>query len=60
MSDVEVLLCRHKDFEKLLASQEEKFARLQQEAAVSRGWGEGAPGDRGVLSQPEGWAPPRY
>lgn len=34
VSDVELLLCRHKDLEKLLASQEEKFARLQQEAAV--------------------------
>ena len=38
LSDVELLLCRHKDLEKLLASQEEKFARLQQEAEVSRGW----------------------
>lgn len=46
VSDVELLLCRHKDLEKLLASQEEKFARLQQEAEVSRGWGEGAPGDK--------------
>ncbi|XP_043327488.1 spectrin beta chain, non-erythrocytic 5 [Cervus canadensis] len=36
VSDVELLLCRHKDFEKLLASQEEKFARLQQEAAVDQ------------------------
>ncbi|CAN0540377.1 unnamed protein product [Rangifer tarandus platyrhynchus] len=36
VSDVELLLCRHKDLEKLLASQEEKFARLQQEAAVDQ------------------------
>ncbi|KAJ1079411.1 hypothetical protein K5549_021963 [Capra hircus] len=36
VSDVELLLCRHKDLEKLLASQEEKFARLQQEAEVEQ------------------------
>ncbi|XP_061286842.1 spectrin beta chain, non-erythrocytic 5 isoform X2 [Bos javanicus] len=36
LSDVELLLCRHKDLEKLLASQEEKFARLQQEAEVEQ------------------------
>uniref|UniRef100_A0A452DXD2 Spectrin beta, non-erythrocytic 5 n=1 Tax=Capra hircus TaxID=9925 RepID=A0A452DXD2_CAPHI len=52
VSDVELLLCRHKDLEKLLASQEEKFARLQQEAEVSRGWGEGAPGDKDAKGAP--------
>uniref|UniRef100_A0A8C6D7R2 Spectrin beta, non-erythrocytic 5 n=1 Tax=Moschus moschiferus TaxID=68415 RepID=A0A8C6D7R2_MOSMO len=41
VSEVELLLRSHKDLEKLLASREEQFARLQQEAAVSRGWGEG-------------------
>ncbi|XP_032273432.1 spectrin beta chain, non-erythrocytic 5 [Phoca vitulina] len=35
-SDVEVLLCRHQDFEKLLAAQEEKFARLQRKAGVEQ------------------------
>uniref|UniRef100_A0A8C3VFV2 Spectrin beta, non-erythrocytic 5 n=1 Tax=Catagonus wagneri TaxID=51154 RepID=A0A8C3VFV2_9CETA len=47
VSDVELLLRRHQDFEKLLAVQEEKFAQLQRKAGVSRGWGEGAPGDGG-------------
>ncbi|XP_032336758.1 spectrin beta chain, non-erythrocytic 5 [Camelus ferus] len=32
VSDVELLLCRHQDFEKLLAAQEERFAQLQRKA----------------------------
>lgn len=44
VSDVELLLCRHRDLEKLLAAQEEKFVQLQWKEAVSKG-GEGTPGD---------------
>uniref|UniRef100_A0A8C7EU33 Spectrin beta, non-erythrocytic 5 n=1 Tax=Neovison vison TaxID=452646 RepID=A0A8C7EU33_NEOVI len=36
VSDVQLLLCRHQDLEKLLAAQEEKFARLQRKAGVDR------------------------
>ncbi|XP_032199248.1 spectrin beta chain, non-erythrocytic 5 isoform X4 [Mustela erminea] len=34
VSDVQLLLCRHQDLEKLLAAQEEKFAQLQRKAGV--------------------------
>ncbi|XP_045863809.1 spectrin beta chain, non-erythrocytic 5 [Meles meles] len=34
VSDVQRLLCRHQDLEKLLAAQEEKFAQLQRKAGV--------------------------
>ncbi|XP_073733567.1 spectrin beta chain, non-erythrocytic 5 [Callorhinus ursinus] len=37
-SDVELLLCRHQDFEKLLTAQEEKFAQLQRKAEERGGW----------------------
>lgn len=36
VSDVELLLRRHQDFEKLLAAQEEKFAQLQRKVEVSK------------------------
>lgn len=47
VSDVELLLRRHQDLEKLLAVQEEKFTQLQRKAGVSGGWGEGALWDGG-------------
>lgn len=36
VSDVELLLRRHQDLEKLLAAQEEKFVQLQRKAGVSK------------------------
>ncbi|KAF5925525.1 hypothetical protein HPG69_001972 [Diceros bicornis minor] len=36
VSDVELLLCRHQDFEKLLAAQEEKFAQLQRKEEMEQ------------------------
>lgn len=51
VSDVELLLRRHRDFEKLLAAQEEKFVQLQWKGEVSkagrgnpRRWGPSAGG----------------
>ncbi|KAM5175969.1 spectrin beta chain, non-erythrocytic 5 [Callospermophilus lateralis] len=41
VSDVELLLHRHKDLEKLLAVQEEKFAQLQKMTEVRERWGKG-------------------
>nr|KAF6487643.1 spectrin beta, non-erythrocytic 5 [Rousettus aegyptiacus] len=36
VSDVELLLCRHQDLEKLLAAQEEKFVQLQRTVGMER------------------------
>uniref|UniRef100_A0A8D2HWE0 Spectrin beta, non-erythrocytic 5 n=1 Tax=Urocitellus parryii TaxID=9999 RepID=A0A8D2HWE0_UROPR len=41
VSDVELLLHRHKDLEKLLAVQKEKFAQLQKMTEVRGRWGKG-------------------
>lgn len=50
VSDVELLLCRHQDLEKLLAAQEEKFVQLQRKVGVSKA-GEKEYQEMG----PEGW-----
>uniref|UniRef100_G1MDF6 Spectrin beta, non-erythrocytic 5 n=1 Tax=Ailuropoda melanoleuca TaxID=9646 RepID=G1MDF6_AILME len=44
VSDVEWLLCRHQDLEKLLAAQEEKFAQLQRKAGVEQNLPQQGPG----------------
>ncbi|XP_034850492.1 spectrin beta chain, non-erythrocytic 5 [Mirounga leonina] len=44
VSDVELLLCRHQDFEKLLAAQAEKFAQLQRKAGVEQKLPQQGPG----------------
>lgn len=50
MSDVELLLCRHQDLEKLLAAQEEKFVQLQRRVGVSK-----AGEKESQEMAPEGW-----
>ncbi|XP_069348326.1 spectrin beta chain, non-erythrocytic 5 [Eulemur rufifrons] len=45
VSEVELLLRRHRDLEKLLAAQEEKFARLQERTAM----------EQKLLQQVQGW-----
>lgn len=50
VSHVELLLRRHQDLEKLLASHEEKFTQLQRKAGVSEARSRD-PQDMG----PEGW-----
>ncbi|XP_057162138.1 LOW QUALITY PROTEIN: spectrin beta chain, non-erythrocytic 5 [Ursus arctos] len=44
VSDVEWLLCRHQDLERLLAAQEEKFAQLQRKAGVEQNLPQQGPG----------------
>uniref|UniRef100_A0A8C4M5V2 Spectrin beta, non-erythrocytic 5 n=1 Tax=Equus asinus TaxID=9793 RepID=A0A8C4M5V2_EQUAS len=55
VSDVELLLRRHQDFEKLLAAQEEKFAQLQRKVEVSKaGPRSGSPQSTKSTSDPSG------
>lgn len=58
VSDVELLLCRHQNLEKLLAAQEEKFVQLQRTVGVSKESQEMGPEGwwwEQSQSQPESW-----